>query len=55
VDVLGLLLTVLVTTGGVQDRDAAKSLRWNLRRAFPTVKFSARSRPHFTRGRVRDR
>ena len=37
VDVLGLLLTVLVTAASVQDRDAAKPLLWNLRRAFPSV------------------
>jgi transposase len=35
VDTLGLLLTVLVTAASVQDRDAAKPLLWNLRRAFP--------------------
>jgi len=40
VDVLGLLLTVLVTTASVQDRDAAKPLLWNLRRAFPSVKLA---------------
>jgi transposase len=40
VDVLGLLLTVLVTAAGVQDRDAAKPLLWNLLRAFPTVKLT---------------
>jgi hypothetical protein len=40
VDVLGLLLTVLVTAAGVQDRDGAKPLLWNLRRAFPTVKLT---------------
>jgi len=37
VDVVGLLLTVLVTAASVQDRDAAKPLLWNLRRAFPSV------------------
>jgi transposase len=37
VDVLGLLLTVLVTAASVQDRDAAKPLLWNLRRAFPSI------------------
>jgi hypothetical protein len=31
----GLLLTVLVTAAGVQDRDAARPLLWNLRKAFP--------------------
>ena len=40
VDVLGLLLTVLVTAADVQDRDGAKPLLWNLRRAFPTVKLT---------------
>jgi len=40
VDVLGLLLTVLVTAAGVQDRDGARPLLWNLHRAFPTVKLT---------------
>jgi transposase len=40
VDALGLLLTVLVTAASVQDRDAAKPLLWNLRRAFPSVKLA---------------
>ena len=40
VDVTGLLLTVLVTAASVQDRDAAKPLLWNLRRAFPQVKLA---------------
>ena len=40
VDTLGLLLTVLVTTAGVQDRDAARPLLWNLRKAFRTVKLT---------------
>jgi transposase len=40
VDVLGLLLTVLVTAASVQDRDAAKPLLWNLRKAFPQVKLA---------------
>jgi transposase len=40
VDALGLLLTVLVTAGSVQDRDAAKPLLWNLRRAFPSVRLA---------------
>jgi len=39
-DVLGLLLTVLVTAASVQDRDAAKPLLWNLRKAFPQVKLA---------------
>jgi transposase len=37
VDTSGLLLTVLVTAASVQDRDAARPLLWNLRRAFPGV------------------
>ena len=40
VDVLGLLLTVLVTAASVQDRDAARPLLWNLRRAFPAIKLA---------------
>jgi transposase len=40
VDVMGLLLTVLVTAASVQDRDAARPLLWNLRRAFPQVKLA---------------
>jgi transposase len=40
VDTIGLLLTVLVTAAGVQDRDGAKPLLWNLRRAFPSVKLA---------------
>ncbi|MFZ0191294.1 MAG: IS5 family transposase [Streptosporangiaceae bacterium] len=40
VDVLGLLLTVLVTAASVQDRDAARPLLWNLRKAFPQVKLA---------------
>ncbi len=40
VGVLGLLLTVLVTAASVQDRDAAKPLLWNLRKAFPQVKLA---------------
>jgi putative transposase len=38
VDTIGLLLTVLVTAAGVQDRDGARPLLWNLRKAFRTVK-----------------
>ena len=38
VDALGLLLAVLITAASVQDRDAAKPLLWNLRRAFPSIK-----------------
>jgi transposase len=40
VDVLGLLLTVLVTAASVQDRDAARPLLWDLRRAFASVKLA---------------
>jgi transposase len=40
VDTIGLLLTVLITTAGVQDRDGARPLLWNLRRAFPKVKLA---------------
>jgi transposase len=40
VDVAGLLLTVLVTAAGVQDRDAARPLLWNLRRAFPQIRLA---------------
>jgi transposase len=39
VDTIGLLLTVLVTAS-VQDRDAARPLLWNLRRAFPSVRLA---------------
>jgi transposase len=38
VDTTGLLLIVLVTTAGVQDRDAARLLLWALRNAFPTIR-----------------
>ncbi len=37
---MGLLLTVLVTAASVQDRDAARPLLWNLRKAFPSVKLA---------------
>jgi len=40
VDVAGLLLTVLVTAASVQDRDAARPLLWNLRRAFPQIRLA---------------
>ncbi len=40
VDSIGLLLTVLVTAASVQDRDAARPLLWNLRRAFPKIKLA---------------
>jgi transposase len=40
VDTIGLLLTVLVTAASVQDRDAAKPLLWNLKKAFPTIRYA---------------
>jgi putative transposase len=40
VDAIGPLLTVLITAAGLQDRDAAKPLLWNPRRAFPAVKLA---------------
>jgi len=40
VDTLGLLLTIVVTAASVQDRDAARPLLWNLRKAFPAVKLA---------------
>ena len=40
VDTIGLLLTVLVTAASVQDRDAAKPLLWNLRKAFPAIRLA---------------
>jgi transposase len=40
VDTMGLLLTVLVTAASVQDRDAARPLLWNLRKAFPKIKLA---------------
>jgi transposase len=40
VDTAGLLLTVLVTAACVQDRDAARPLLRNLRRAFPSIKLA---------------
>src|SRR5947209_237001 len=40
VDTTGLLLTVLVTAASVQDRDAARPLLQNLRKAFPTVRLA---------------
>ena len=39
-DTIGLLLTVLVTAAGVQDRDGARPLLWNLRKAFPKVRLA---------------
>jgi transposase len=38
VDTIGLLLTVLITAASVQDRDAAKPLLWNLKKAFPAIR-----------------
>ena len=35
VDTIGLLLTVLITAAGVQDRDGAKPLLWNLQPGLP--------------------
>jgi transposase len=40
VDTTGLLLTVLITAASVQDRDGAKPLLWNLRKAFPSVRLT---------------
>jgi len=40
VDTIGLLLTVLITAAGLQDRDAARPLLWNLRKAFPSVRLA---------------
>jgi integrase len=44
VDTIGLLLTVLLTVliiaAGVQDRDGARPLLWNLRKAFPWVRLT---------------
>ena len=40
VDTIGLLLSVLITAAGVQDRDGAKPLLWNLRKAFPSVRLT---------------
>ena len=37
VDTCGLLLVVLVTGAGVQDRDAARLLLWALRTCFPGI------------------
>ena len=37
VDTGGLLLDVLATPASVQDRDAARPLLWNLRRAYPSI------------------
>jgi transposase len=40
VDAIGLLLTVLITAASLQDRDAAKPLLWNLKKAFPTIRLT---------------
>src|ERR1700750_2456388 len=37
VDTMGLLLAVVITAAGVQDRDGARPLLWNLRRARAKV------------------
>jgi transposase len=38
VDTTGLLLVVLVTAAGVQDRDAARLLLWTVRTCFPSIR-----------------
>ena len=40
VDTIGLLLTVLITAASVQDRDAARPLLWNLKKAFPKIRLT---------------
>jgi transposase len=40
VHAISLLLAVLITAASVQDRDAARPLLWNLRKAFPTIKLA---------------
>jgi transposase len=40
VDTTGLLLAVMITAASVQDRDAARPLLWNLRRAVPSIKLA---------------
>jgi transposase len=40
VDTIGLLLTVLIIAAGVQDRDGARPLPWNLRKTFPSVRLT---------------
>jgi putative transposase len=37
-DTTGLLLVVLVTTAGMQDRDAGYTLMWIIRTVFPTIR-----------------
>jgi transposase len=37
---IGLLLTVLITAASIQDRDAAKPLLRNLKKAFPAIKLA---------------
>ena len=39
-DVIGLLLTGLITGAGLQDRDAARPLPWNLKKASPAVRLA---------------
>jgi transposase len=41
VDTIGLLLTMLITAAAVQDRDAARPLLWNLRKACPAGGWSS--------------
>src|SRR5438477_5781810 len=40
VDTIGLLLTVLITAASAQDRDGARPLLWNLRKAFPSIRLT---------------
>ena len=40
VDTIGLLLTVLITAASVQDRDAAKPLPWNMKKAIPAIRLA---------------
>ena len=40
VDTAGLLLAVVITAASVQDRDAARPLLWNLRRASRRVRLT---------------
>jgi hypothetical protein len=41
VDTIGLPLTVLITAAGVQDRDGARPLLWNLRKASKALRPAA--------------
>ena len=40
VDTMGLLLAVVITAASVQDRDAARPLLWNLRRACRRIRLA---------------